>query len=155
MEIRNLNQLNTFQQQSRLTNTFQCNFQNHKPTKYLSASLIYRSQDNQSSSPSLGRMACALRHLRLGRTLQILIFWSKFNLLEQNMLKWHEVNCWLIQTEEFVTILVCGKKWCTEKSQKCDFHIFWLKVRPGADEIWVMLMTPAWWSKAFGLPLTV
>ena len=55
---------------------------------------------------SLGRMACALGHLRLGRTLPILPFFV------QICCKCYRLkNC-------FCKILVCGKKWCLGKRQR-------------------------------------
>ena len=60
---------------------------------------------------SLGRMACALGHLRLGRTLQILPFLVKICWTE-SCCKWYRLKKW------FCKILVCGKKWWLGKRQR-------------------------------------
>ena len=81
-------------------------FQNEKPTKYLSTSLISRSEDNQ-----FGRLIIRTNGLCLGALAARAdpsnspFFWSKFvePKVAVNVIAWKKWFC---------KILVCGKKWC-------------------------------------------
>ena len=90
---------------------------------------------------SLGRMACALGHLRLGRTLQVLPFFG------QNLKCLFFTIVVVMAWSKFSTDLGLWKEF-TEKWQKWLSHFLWLKVRAGVDEIcwWLARLPDGLWK---------